>query len=116
MKRLIEKYDHKFIKDDKRVWCTAINIPFNELPEDCSFGDYEVNIVNVLYDDCCIRIRKFDNNNNSIIIEIPNWIKEILFKSYNQGTDHCIEILHKLKYEETLVKNKQKIPYDNTVI
>jgi len=116
MKRIIDKYDHEFIKEGERIWCTAIHIPFSEMPEDCDFSCYEVNIINVLYDDCYIRVSKFDKYMNSIIIEIPKCIKELLFKSYYQGTDRCVEILHKLKFEESLVKDKQKIPYDNTVI
>lgn len=116
MKRLIDKYNNEFIKDGKRLWCTAIDIPFSEIPEDCDFSEYDVNIVNVLYDDCYIRVCKFDKYRNSIIIKIPKYIKELFYLSYYQGLDRCVELLHKLKFEEKLVKNKQKIPYANTIV
>lgn len=116
MRRVIKANDHKFIKNGRRVSCTAIHVPFNEIPEDCNFSEYETHVINVLCDDCYIRVKDVDVNQNSIIISIPKCIRELLFISHKDGLQSTIKILQKLGYEEEYIKNKQKIPYNNTII
>ena len=115
MKRIIEKYDHKFIKDGKRIFCTHIEVPFSEIPDDCDFTGLDVSIINVLYDDCRIKITGFDENQNGFWIEIPNKLKFFLYKAREQGHDSCIELLQKYNYESNCIKHKIEIPYSNKV-
>jgi hypothetical protein len=115
MKRIIEKYDHEFIKDGNRICCTYIEIQLSELPEDCDFTGLEVIPINVMYDDCRIKITGFDINQNGFMIKIPNSIKFFLYKAREQGQKCCIELLEKYNYETDCVKNKKEIGYNNTV-
>ncbi len=82
---------------------------------DIDFTGYTITIMNVLYDDCSIDITGFDENQNRIVIDIPNWIKQALFSAKIQGLDDCSELIRKLTYESKMIKDKQKIPYDNTI-
>jgi len=45
MKRIIDKYDHRFIKDGKRLFCTGIDVPIGEIPQDCDLTGFEVTVV-----------------------------------------------------------------------
>lgn len=115
MDRIIKKYDHKFVKDGKRVSCTEIEIPLEEIPEDADFSKVYVQVMNVLYDDCHIHIRGFDCNQNIISVKIPKHIKFFLFRSMMSGQDSCIRLLKKQKYENECIKNKKEIGYDNII-
>ena len=116
MKRIIDKYDHRFIKDGKRIFCTFIDVPITELPEDCDFKGLDVTIINVLYDDCRIRIRGFDKNQNALFITIPDYLKFFLYKAARQGQDNCIQLLTKMSYETEGIKFNRPIGYDNTIV
>lgn len=115
MKRILAANDHQFLKDGNRIFCTYITIPFKDIPNDLDLSGYNVSIKNVLYDDCRIKITGFDANQNGIILEIPKWIKEILFQSHLQSLEASIRLLEKLKYEQACIKDKVKIPYDNII-
>jgi hypothetical protein len=115
MRRIIKKYDHRFIKDGKRIFCTSISVPFSELPEDCDFSGLDVSITNVLYDDCHITIRGFDNNQNIISVEIPPVLKFLLYKAREQGQRVCVDLLTKHNFETDCIKFKKDIGYSNTV-
>ncbi len=114
MKRLIEKYDKEFIKDGERISCTGLDIDFSEVPDNCDFSDYEVDIINVLYDDCHIKVR-IDFENNRINIKLPNVIKHLLYLAFQQGQDRCRELIQKSIYESDCIKKKVPIGYDNVL-
>ena len=125
MKRLIEKYDSQFLKDDgTRGYCRLVTIPFNEIPVDLDFTGYDIQITNLLYDNkydenhhitCRIKVKNFDENQNAIWIEIPKWIQDILFSAYSQGIRRVITGLEKMEYENNAIKKMEPIPYSNTV-
>ena len=115
MKRIIEKYDHQFIKDGKRIFCTYVTVPFSELPEDCDFSGLDVSIINVLYDDCHIAVTGFDSNQNGISVEIPPTLKFLFYKAREQGQSVCAELLTKHNFETNCIKFKKDIGYSNTV-
>ena len=116
MKRIIEKYDPYFIKDGKRIFCTSVTVPYSELPEDCDFSGLTVTPMNVLYDDCHIRIQGFDNNQNSISVEIPSTLKFLLYKAEEQGQKECFNLIEKFNFETRCIKSKKDIHYSNTVV
>ena len=127
MKRLIEKYNSKFLKDDgTRGFSRIITIPFSQVPLDLDLTGFDVQITNLLYDNkyaendpdhitCRIKIKNFDENNNAIWIEVPKWIQDILFSAYSQGIRRVITGLEKLEYENKCIKNKENIWYSNHV-
>lgn len=127
MKRLIEKYSGRFIREDGTLkYCMIFEIPFAEIPDDLDFAEYKVDIVNVLWDanndpsgpdgiTCRLKVTEFDDRRNAIWITVPKWIQDALYQSNQQGIERAKSILAKMLYENDLVKRNMRIPYDNHV-
>lgn len=127
MKRLIEKYKGRFLREDGTPkYCMIFEIPFSEIPNDLDFADYSVQVTNVLWDakndpmgpdgiTCRLKITDFDDNQNAIWITIPKWIQDALFHANQQGIDRAKCILEKMFYENDMIKKNMRIPYDNHV-
>ena len=124
MKRLIEianKQINEYLdenniqrKHNDQFNCMGTDIFWKDVPDDLDLTGYDINVVNVLYDDCKLQI-KFSDYNNIINIDPPKWIKEALFSARIQGQSESIDILTKLRFENNLTKQGIDIPYNNTV-
>ena len=94
--------------------CMGTDIDWKDVPEDLDLTGYEMVPVNVLYDDCRLKII-FSEYRNCINIILPEWMKWALYAANIQGKDSCISLLTKLRHEEGCTKQKIEIGYDNTV-
>ena len=111
-----EKGKHLVVADIEanKFNCMGTDISWKDIPDDVDFTDCEVNIVNVLFDDCRISIT-FSEYNNKINIVLPKWVQQALFSARMQGQEVAIDILTKLTYENKCTKSGQDIGYSNTV-
>ena len=117
MQRVIDKHKEEWYREDgKPLYNTGVTVSMSEIPDDADLANLKVSTWNVLYDSCHIKVEGIDDRHNILIIEIPSWMQTVLYTADARGRQHCEDLLHKLNYESGMVKNKQKIPYDNTVV
>ena len=110
MKKILEKYDHLFLNENgERLFCIGISVPFEEImADDVDFGDCQVETIGVLYDDCQIRISKFDNNSNAILVNLPSKVQRFVYEAYISGQSEAKFLIKRSLEKSKSIKNKNE--------
>jgi hypothetical protein len=100
-----EQGKHLIVEDiqDHKFNCMGTEINWKDVPDNLDLEGFEIKCINVLYEDCVIRIQ-FSEYRNFINIKIPKWIQHSIFEARMQGQEVTIEALTKLTEENRATK------------